>query len=101
MQFPDRDSKLAVGSARRAVAGRMEKITQIEHLLFRSRRLRWVLIGLTLVILATTILLASLQLRTGIREQIASRAGDTVLRARVTDVLTCCNASSRLIFNLC
>ena len=33
----------------------MEKITQIEHLLFRSRRLRWVLIGLTLVILATTI----------------------------------------------
>ena len=56
----------------------MEKITQIEHLLLRSRRLRWVLIGLTLVILATTILLASLQLRTGIREQIASRAGDVL-----------------------
>src|SRR5712671_4892904 len=60
------------------MAGRMERITQIEQLLLRSHRLRWVLIGVTLVILAATILLAGLQLRAGIREQIASRAGEVL-----------------------
>jgi len=54
----------------------MQKITQIERLLLRSRRLPWVLIGVTLLILATTILFASLQLRTGIRDQIAGRDGE-------------------------
>src|SRR5207249_11452527 len=57
---------------------RMEKIKQIEQLLLRSRRLRWVLSGVALVILATTILLASLQLRAGIREQIAGRNGEVL-----------------------
>jgi len=56
----------------------MEKIKQIEQLLLRSRRMRWVLIGVTLVILAATILLASLQLRAGIREQIAGRNGEVL-----------------------
>jgi len=56
----------------------MEKIKQIEQLLLRSRQLRWVLSGVALVILATTILLASLQLRAGIREQIAGRNGEVL-----------------------
>jgi len=65
-------------AARRTMAGRMDKITQIEQLLLRSRRLVWVLIGVTLVLLATTILLASLQLRARTREQIAGRDGEVL-----------------------
>ena len=56
----------------------MDKITQIERLLLRSRRLPWVLIGVTLAILAATILLASQQLRAKIREQIAGRDGEVL-----------------------
>src|SRR5436190_8362942 len=58
------------------MAGSMERITQIEQLFLRSRRLPWVLIGVTLLILAATILLASLQLRAEIRKQIAGRDGE-------------------------
>ena len=58
------------------MTGSMERITQIEQLFLRSRRLPWVLIGVTLFILAATILLASLQLRAEIRKQIAGRDGE-------------------------
>src|SRR5207248_10413337 len=54
------------------------KITQIEQLLLRSRRLVWGLIGVTLVILGATIVGASLQLRAKIREQIASGEGEVL-----------------------
>jgi len=60
------------------MAGSMERITQIEQLFLRSRRLPWVLIGVTLLILAATILLASLQLRAEIRKQIAGRDGEVL-----------------------
>ena len=56
----------------------MERITQIEQLFLRSRRLPWVLIGVTLLMLAATILLASLQLRAEIRKQIAGRDGEVL-----------------------
>src|SRR6266496_646003 len=56
----------------------MENISPIEQLLFRSRRLRWVLIGVTLASLAGTILFATLQLRTRIREQIAGRDAEVL-----------------------
>src|SRR6266513_2528392 len=58
------------------MTGSMERITQIEQLFLRSRRLPWVLIGVTLLILAATILLAGLQLRAEIRKQIAGRDGE-------------------------
>ena len=58
------------------MTGSMERITQIEQLFLRSRRLPWVLIGVTLLTLAATILLASLQLRAEIRKQIAGRDGE-------------------------
>src|SRR5437763_15507471 len=56
----------------------MDKITQIEQLLLRSRRLVWGLIGVTLLILGATIVGASLQLRAKIREQIASGEGEVL-----------------------
>src|SRR5439155_170285 len=75
LQFSARRSKLR---ATAAMAGSMERITQIEQLFLRSRRLPWVLIGVTLLILAATILLASLQLRAEIRKQIAGRDGEVL-----------------------
>ncbi len=54
----------------------MERVLHIQKLLLRSRRLPWLVAGLTLLVLAGTILLASLQLREKIREQIASRDGE-------------------------
>jgi signal transduction histidine kinase len=56
----------------------MENISPVEQLLLRSRRLRWVLIGVTLASLAGTILFATLQLRVRIREQIAGRDGEVL-----------------------
>ena len=56
----------------------MENISPIEQLLLRSRRLPWVLIGVTLASLAGTILFATLQLRARIREQIAGRDGEVL-----------------------
>src|SRR5437762_7418691 len=56
----------------------MENISPIEQLLLRSRRMRWVLIGVTLASLAGTILFATLQLRSKIREQIAGRDGEVL-----------------------
>src|SRR6266702_1890823 len=56
----------------------MENISPIEQLMLRSRRLPWVLIGVTLASLAGTILFATLQLRAKIREQIAGRDGEVL-----------------------
>src|ERR1051326_1974231 len=56
----------------------MENISPVEQLLLRSRRLRWVLIGVALASLAGTILFATLQLRAKIREQIAGRDGEAL-----------------------
>src|SRR5438093_8085396 len=56
----------------------MENISPIEQLLLRSRRLPWVLIGVTLASLAGSILFATLQLRARIREQIAGRDGEVL-----------------------
>src|SRR5262245_17802985 len=56
----------------------MENISPIEQLLLRSRRLRWVLIGVTLASLAGMILFATLQLRAKIRHQIAGRDGEAL-----------------------
>jgi len=56
----------------------MENISPIEQLLLRSRRLPWVLIGVTLASLVGTILFATLQLRARIREQIAGRDGEVL-----------------------
>ena len=56
----------------------MENISPAEQLMLRSRRLPWVLIGVTLAILAGTILFATLQLRAKIREQIAGRDGEVL-----------------------
>jgi signal transduction histidine kinase len=56
----------------------MENISPVEQLLLRSRRLRWVLIAVTLASLAGTILFATLQLRSKIREQIAGRDGEVL-----------------------
>ena len=66
----------------------MDKITQIERLLLRSRRLPWVLIGVTLAILAATILLASQQLRAKIREQIAGLDGEVLHAVAVMQLET-------------
>src|SRR6266496_2972576 len=56
----------------------MENISPVEQLLLRSRRLRWVLIGVTLASLAGAILFATLQLRAKIREQIAGQDGEVL-----------------------
>src|SRR5438132_12723616 len=68
----------------------MENISPIEQLLLRSRRLPWVLIGLTLASLAGTILFATLQLRARIRELIAGRDGE------VLDAVACMHLEADL-----
>lgn len=64
----------------------MEKITQIEQLLLRSRRLVWALIAAALGILGATILLEGLQFRASIRRQIAGRDAE-ILHALATSQL--------------
>ena len=54
----------------------MEAIRQVQQRLFRSRHLPAAGIGLTLLILAGTIVFGSLQLRARVRAQIVSRDGD-------------------------
>ena len=54
----------------------MERILHIHKLLLRSARLPWVILGVTLSILAAIILMASCQLRAKIREQITGRDGE-------------------------
>jgi signal transduction histidine kinase len=56
----------------------MERILQIKKLLLRSRRTPWVLVVLTLAILAGAILLTTQQTRTSIRAQIAGRDGEVL-----------------------
>src|SRR6185503_3491725 len=54
----------------------MEAIRQVQQRLFRSRRLPAAGIGLTLLILAGTVIFGTLQLRARIRAQIAGRDAD-------------------------
>ena len=56
----------------------MERILQIKKLLLRSKRTPWVLVGLTLAILAGAILLTMRQTRASIRAQIAGRDGEVL-----------------------
>lgn len=53
----------------------MERVLQIQKLLLRSRRLPWVVLGVTLAILAGAIALTTEQTRRRIRSQIAGRDG--------------------------
>jgi signal transduction histidine kinase len=53
----------------------MEKLASMQQLLMRSRRLPWIIIGLTLLVLGGTVFVARQQLRRGIREQIIGRDG--------------------------
>jgi signal transduction histidine kinase len=53
----------------------VERVLQIQKLLLRSRRLPWVLLGVTLAILAGAIALTTEQTRLRIRSQIAGRDG--------------------------
>jgi signal transduction histidine kinase len=54
----------------------MERIHQIQELLSRLRRTPWMLLGLTLAILAGAILITNQQTRARIRAQIAGRDGE-------------------------
>lgn len=56
----------------------MNKLLQIQQALLRSRRLPLLVLGLTLAILGSTILLASWQLRQKIRDQIARRDAEVL-----------------------
>jgi len=61
----------------------MEKFLQMQQALLRSRRLPLVVIVFTLIVLAATIAITTRQVRSRIREQIASRDGE-VLHAVAT-----------------
>jgi len=54
----------------------VERILQIRQLLLRSKRVPWVVLGLTLGILAGAILVTTQQTRLRIRQQIAGRDGE-------------------------
>ena len=56
----------------------MERILQIKKLLLRSKRTPWMLVALSLVILAGAILLTMQQTRASIRAQIAGRDGEVL-----------------------
>jgi signal transduction histidine kinase len=56
----------------------MEKVLQIRQLLLRSRRLPWLVLALTLGVLAGVIALTTLQVRQRIRAQIAGRDGEVL-----------------------
>jgi signal transduction histidine kinase len=53
----------------------MEKMRQLQDQVARSRRLPWLVIGLTLAVLAGAILAGCLRLRERVREQLANRDG--------------------------
>jgi signal transduction histidine kinase len=61
----------------------MEKLLHMQQALLRSRRLPLVVIAFTLIVLAATIAITTRQVRSRIREQIASRDGE-VLHAVAT-----------------
>jgi signal transduction histidine kinase len=54
----------------------MEKVRQLQNQRVRSRRLPWLVISLTLAVLAGTILAGCLLLREKVREQLAGRDGE-------------------------
>jgi signal transduction histidine kinase len=54
----------------------MEKVRQLQNQLVRSGQLPWLVIGLTLAVLAGTILAGCLLLREKVREQLAGRDGE-------------------------
>ena len=56
----------------------MEKLASIQQLLMRSRRLPWLIIGLTLLILGGTIFVARQQLRDKIRDQLIGRDAEVL-----------------------
>ncbi len=56
----------------------MDRIQQIEQAVLRSRRLPALVIGLALAVLAGVVALSTLQVRHGIREQIAGRDGEAL-----------------------
>src|SRR5258706_7876625 len=56
----------------------MEKVRNLEELLARSRRMGVLVIALSLAVLAAVIALTTLQLRAGIRRQIAGRDGEVL-----------------------
>ena len=56
----------------------MEKVLRAHRLLLRSQRLPWIVMALTLAILAGTILLASGQLRRNVRGQMARRDAEVL-----------------------
>src|SRR5262245_40078805 len=65
----------------------MERILQIQKLLLRSKRLPWVVLGVTLAILGVVIVLTTQQTRLRIRAQIAGRD------AAVLDAVACMQMS--------
>lgn len=56
----------------------MEKVLSIQQLLLRSRRLPWLVVGVALAVLAAVIGSATVQVRDGIRRQIAGRDGEVL-----------------------
>src|SRR5688572_9927505 len=56
----------------------MEKLASIQQLLLRSRRLPWVISGLTLLILGGTVFIARQQLRDKVRDQILGRDAEVL-----------------------
>ena len=56
----------------------MERVLHIRKLLLRSRRLPWVVLGLTLAILAGAIALTTEQTRQRIRNQMVGRDGEVL-----------------------
>jgi len=56
----------------------MEKLATIQQLLLRSRRLPWLVVALTLLVLGGTIFVAHQQLRSRVREQIIGRDGQAL-----------------------
>src|SRR5690242_20942396 len=56
----------------------MERVLQIQKLLLRSRRLPWVVIGLSLAVLAGAIGVTTEQTRQRIRNQMVGRDGEVL-----------------------
>jgi signal transduction histidine kinase len=70
----------------------MERITQIRQLMRRSRRLPVLGIGLSLGILAAAIAVTTIQVRQGIREQIAGRDGEILHALALSEYASDVNA---------
>jgi signal transduction histidine kinase len=62
----------------------MDKVRQIEELVLRSRRLPLLVIALALAVLAAVVAVTTLQLREGLRQQIAGRDGEVLYAVALT-----------------